>query len=73
MTGLLLRASLAAAVLLFASAATASADQQYVSGNGQVVHTRLAPVVMHRAFPPYGGVHVHQRSMKSQSVGRRGR
>ncbi len=33
--------------------------EQYVRGN-QVVHTRLAPVVVHRVFPPYHGIHVYQ-------------
>ena len=33
--------------------------EQYVRGN-QVVHTRVAPVIMHRVLPPYRGVHVYQ-------------
>jgi hypothetical protein len=32
---------------------------QYTRGN-QVVHTRLAPVVVHRVFPPFYGRHVYQ-------------
>jgi hypothetical protein len=37
---------------------------QVIDANGQikVVHTRIAPVLMHRAFPPYLGIHVYQRS-----------
>jgi hypothetical protein len=27
---------------------------------GQVVHSRRAPVVLHRAVPPFRGVHVYQ-------------
>ncbi len=44
--------------LLLAIPAVAWADQ-YVRG-GQVVHTRLAPVVAHRVLPPYRGVHVYE-------------
>lgn len=32
---------------------------QYVSGT-KVVHTRIAPVVVHRVLPPFKGVHVYQ-------------
>ena len=41
---------------LFAPAAVRA--DQYVSG-GKVVHTRLAPVVMHRLSPPFRGRHVY--------------
>lgn len=30
------------------------------TGGGQVVHSRRAPVALHRAVPPYRGVHVYQ-------------
>jgi hypothetical protein len=30
-------------------------------GKAHVAHTRLAPVLMHRAFPPYTGIHVYER------------
>jgi hypothetical protein len=33
--------------------------EQYAS-NGQVVHTRLAPVVAHKVVPPFRGVHTYQ-------------
>ena len=33
--------------------------EQYAIG-GQVVHTRLAPVVAHKVVPPFKGVHVYQ-------------
>jgi len=33
--------------------------EQYVRGN-QVVHTRVAPVIMHRVLPPYRGIHVYE-------------
>ena len=29
-------------------------------GGNHVVHTRMAPVVMHRALPPYKGQHVYE-------------
>ena len=34
--------------------------RQYAAGNGHVVHTRRAPVVLHRAVPPFKGVHVYE-------------
>ena len=45
------------AVVLTVPSATQAA--RYYSG-GHVVHTRLAPVVVHRIFPPYHlGIHVY--------------
>ena len=45
-------------VTLFVYSSPAKAER-YVAGK-HVVHTRLAPVVVHRVFPPYGlGVHVY--------------
>jgi len=46
-------------VLLLAAPAVATAEQ-FVTPDGHVVHTRLAPVVVHKVFPPYRGVHVYQ-------------
>lgn len=39
----------------------ASARQYRVntSGRGQVAHTRVAPVMVHRALPPFKGEHVY--------------
>jgi hypothetical protein len=54
--------SFVAAVIL-AIPSTASAVQY--ESNGKVVHTRVAPVVMHRVSPPFRGQHVYS--------GRRGR
>ena len=34
--------------------------EKWVRSDGHVAHNRLAPVVMHRAFPPYLGVHVYE-------------
>jgi hypothetical protein len=31
------------------------------NGRGQVVHSRRAPVIMHRSVPPFRGVHVYQK------------
>ncbi len=39
--------------------ATARAER-YAAAGGHVVHTRRAPVILHRAVPPYKGVHVYQ-------------
>ncbi len=41
--------------------------EQIMTRNGQVVHTRVAPVLMHRAVPPYRGVHVYHRSYNRRS------
>lgn len=55
------------AVLLFLTvisfaAPVAAVQHETVAPDGtpQVVHTRLAPVVMHRTFPPFKGQHVYQ-------------
>jgi len=42
--------------------ATALAERYgaFINGGEHVVHTRRAPVVLHRAVPPYKGVHVYQ-------------
>lgn len=47
------------AVLAISFPAAAQA-RQYVGNDGRVVHTRRAPVVMHRALPPFKGQHVYQ-------------
>jgi len=46
------------ALIVLASPALARAEQ-YAS-NGQVVHTRRAPVVAHKMVPPFRGVHTYQ-------------
>lgn len=50
------------ALLVIAAPMLASDAQarQYASRSGHVVHTRRAPVVMHRLVPPFKGVHVYQ-------------
>ncbi len=44
-------------VLLLAAPTVARAERTNVSGH--VVHTRRAPVVAHRMFPPFYGKHVY--------------
>lgn len=51
-------------MLLLLSPAIATAEQ-YRSGN-QVVHTRLAPVVVHRVFPPYTGIHIYNGGRRAR-------
>jgi hypothetical protein len=46
---------------LLAISPAAAEARQSANGRGQVVHTRRAPVIMHRAVPPFRGVHVYQR------------
>ena len=54
-----MRAIALIAVLVLGSPLSVFAEQ-YVSSNGQVVHTRLAPVVAHKMVPPFRGVHTYQ-------------
>jgi hypothetical protein len=51
--------TLALIAVLFMAFPVAAHAEQYASG-GQVVHTRIAPVVAHRVVPPFRGVHVYQ-------------
>lgn len=48
-----------AALVLTSITAVAEAARRG-GGGGQVVHSRRAPVALHRALPPYTGVHVYQ-------------
>lgn len=41
------------------------------SANGHVVHSRRAPVIIHRAVPPFSGVHVYQKPAKAEGSTRR--
>ena len=38
----------------------ASVEAAQTYSNGQVVHSNPIPVILHRAVPPYRGVHVYQ-------------
>ena len=47
-------------VLLVATPVEAKRYTTVTRGKQVVVHTKLAPVLVHKAFPPYGlGVHVY--------------
>ena len=46
--------------LLLSTLPLAAQARQYGTRGGQVVHTRRAPVVMHRALPPFKGQHVYE-------------
>lgn len=49
------------AILSFAApVAAVQTETVDVNGEHKVVHSRLAPVVVHRAFPPFKGQHVYQ-------------
>ncbi len=54
-----MRAIALIAVMLLTSPVSLFAEQ-YTNSNGQVVHTRLAPVIAHKAVPPFRGVHTYQ-------------
>jgi hypothetical protein len=55
------------ALLLSSLSAPARAKQTEVTSGGRelIAHTRLAPVVVHRAFPPFKGQHVYQGRNRS--------
>lgn len=48
-------------ILTLAVASSSAEARQSSNGRGQVVHTRRAPVALHRAVPPFRGVHVYQK------------
>ncbi len=50
---------LIAMLILVGTAGSAIARGRSVSAGGNVVHSRRAPVAMHRALPPFHGVHVY--------------
>ncbi len=58
-----------------AIAPSAEAAQHTVvgpDGKTHIVHDQLGPVLMHRVFPPYKGIHVHSNEMqRMQANGRR--
>jgi len=50
-------------LLSFATSAEAKKYTEVRDGKEIVVHTRLAPVLIHKALPPYGlGVHVYEKT-----------
>ena len=51
------------ALIVLAVPSIAHARQYQVGG--RVVHTRRAPVILHRLVPPYAGVHVYQGELQS--------
>jgi hypothetical protein len=51
---------LIATIVVFASVAPAFARGRTTTPQGNVVHSRRAPVIMHRAVPGGGGVHVYR-------------
>ena len=52
---------LACALVTSSFAASVKAEQHrfYTARGEKVAHSRLAPVIVHRAFPPYLGQHVY--------------
>ena len=49
-----------ALIAAFMIVSPASVFAEQYSRGGQVVHTRLAPVIMHKAVPPFRGAHTFQ-------------
>ena len=58
--------SLVSLAILLASEVSAKQYEIQPSGRGSVAHTRLAPVVVHRAFPPFKGQHVYRPRAESK-------
>ena len=67
------------AALFFANALLvgtheANAAQRTVvgpDGKTHVVHDEIGPVIMHRVFPPYKGIHIHSSELKRMEQNRR--
>lgn len=61
--------------VFFTISTSAEAAQRTVvgpDGKTRVVHDELGPVLMHRVFPPYKGIHIHSSELqRMQSSGRR--
>ncbi len=50
-----------AALMVVSSLSLSSVEAaQYQARGGQVVHSRMAPVLMHRLLPPFRGQHVYR-------------
>jgi hypothetical protein len=56
-------------VSAFALPAFARGTKTHTAG-GQVVHSRRAGVIMHKAVPPFAGVHVYEKQPASRRTGR---
>lgn len=54
--------AIATAILTLSYISTTDAAQHSVQTpvGEKIVHTRLVPVLMHKAVPPYAGKHVYQ-------------
>lgn len=55
------------AITLAFAAVPAAHGEQYVvrmAAGPKVVHTRVAPVVVHRVLPPFRGQHVYQGRLR---------
>lgn len=64
MPALILRLSFALLLVLAIAPSTPAAQYQVrTADGGKVVHTRMAPVLMHRLLPPFYGRHVYQGSV----------
>jgi hypothetical protein len=73
-TSNLLIAFFVAAAFFTLSDTSEAAQRTVVSPDGKthVVHDELGPVLMHRVFPPYKGIHIHSSELqRMNSSGRR--
>jgi hypothetical protein len=60
--------ALSLATLLLPGVALARGTKT-MADNGQIVHSRRAGVIMHRAVPPFKGVHVYEGRQMKQANG----
>ncbi len=70
-----LLAALFVAGAIYLGTTSANAAQRTVvgpDGKTHVVHDEIGPVLMHRVFPPYKGIHIHRNELKRMETDRRG-
>ncbi len=61
MKSIILYTLVAAALSVGGFTTNQAAAKQYRTADGKVAHTRAAPVIVHRALPPFKGQHVYRR------------
>jgi hypothetical protein len=65
-----MRFAILSLLLVGAVALPAFARGKTYTAGGQVVHSRRAGVIMHKAVPPFAGVHVYEKQPTSRRAER---